>query len=127
MGYKRNLDASEIVDQVLAVERWHLAKWRLSSAKPQGGLVNNIVMMGMGEPLANYDNLIRALEIFNSSWGLNIGARKITVSTSGPRAADSPPRRNAAAISPRDLVGTARPTRCATKSCRSTASIRSRN
>ena len=55
----------------------------MSPAKSQGGLVNNIVMMGMGEPLANYDNLIRALEIFNSSWGLNIGARKITVSTSG--------------------------------------------
>jgi 23S rRNA (adenine2503-C2)-methyltransferase len=82
MGYKRNLDASEIVDQVLAVERWHLAKGG-ESAKPQGGFVNNIVMMGMGEPLANYDNLTRALEIFNSSWGLNIGARKITVSTSG--------------------------------------------
>ena len=38
---------------------------------------------GMGEPLANYANLTRALEIFNSPWGLNIGARKITVSTSG--------------------------------------------
>ena len=82
MGYKRNLDVYEIVDQVLAVERWHLAKGG-EPAKSQGGLVNNIVMMGMGEPLANYDNLIRALEIFNSSWGLNIGARKITVSTSG--------------------------------------------
>ncbi|MDP7048198.1 MAG: 23S rRNA (adenine(2503)-C(2))-methyltransferase RlmN [Verrucomicrobiota bacterium] len=81
MGYKRNLDASEIVDQVLAVERWRLAKGvELPRREP---LVNNIVMMGMGEPLANYDNLIRALEIFNSPWGLNIGARKITVSTSG--------------------------------------------
>ena len=81
MGYRRNLDASEIVDQVLAVERWHLARGA-ESPKPEP-MVNNIVMMGMGEPLANYDNLIRALEIFNSSWGLNIGARKITVSTSG--------------------------------------------
>ena len=81
MGYKRNLAASEIVDQVLAVERWRLAKGVDSHrAEP---LVNNIVMMGMGEPLANYDNLTRALEIFNSPWGLNIGARKITVSTSG--------------------------------------------
>ena len=82
MGYKRNLDAYEIVDQVLAVERWQLTKGG-EPVKPQGGLVNNIVMMGMGEPLANYGNLTRALEIFNSSWGLNIGARKITVSTSG--------------------------------------------
>ena len=81
MGYKRNLAASEIVDQVLAVERWRLAKG-VDSHRPEP-LVNNIVMMGMGEPLANYDNLIRALEIFNSPWGLNIGARKITVSTSG--------------------------------------------
>ena len=81
MGYKRNLESSEIVDQVLAVERWCLAKG-VDSPRPEP-LVNNIVMMGMGEPLANYDNLIRALEIFNSPWGLNIGARKITVSTSG--------------------------------------------
>ena len=81
MGYKRNLAASEIVDQVLAVERWRLAKG-VDSHRPEP-LVNNIVMMGMGEPLANYDNLTRALEIFNSPWGLNIGARKITVSTSG--------------------------------------------
>ena len=81
MGYKRNLDASEIVDQVLAVERWRLSKgtWSIGSEP----LVNNIVMMGMGEPLANYDNLLRALDIFNAPWGLNIGARKITVSTSG--------------------------------------------
>ncbi len=81
MGYRRNLDAYEIVDQVLAVERWQLAKDG-EAPKPEA-LVNNIVMMGMGEPLANYANLIRALEIFNSPWGLNIGARKITVSTSG--------------------------------------------
>ena len=81
MGYKRNLAASEIVDQVLAVERWRLAKG-VDSHRLEP-LVNNIVMMGMGEPLANYDNLTRALEIFNSPWGLNIGARKITVSTSG--------------------------------------------
>ena len=52
MGYKRNLDAYEIVDQVLAVERWHLAKG-VESPKPEP-LANNIVMMGMGEPLANY-------------------------------------------------------------------------
>ena len=81
MGYKRNLDAYEIVDQVLAVERWQLTED--GDAPKQEALVNNIVMMGMGEPLANYANLTRALEIFNSPWGLNIGARKITVSTSG--------------------------------------------
>jgi 23S rRNA (adenine2503-C2)-methyltransferase len=45
--------------------------------------VNNLVIMGMGEPLANYDNLLKALRILNAPWGGGIGARKITVSTSG--------------------------------------------
>jgi 23S rRNA (adenine2503-C2)-methyltransferase len=44
---------------------------------------NNIVVMGMGEPLANYDNIIRALTIVNAEWGLGVGARRITLSTSG--------------------------------------------
>jgi 23S rRNA (adenine2503-C2)-methyltransferase len=70
-GVKRNLTAAEIVDQVLRVQ------------KLSGDKVNNIVVMGMGEPLANYDNLLRALKIINAPWGLGIGARKITVSTVG--------------------------------------------
>ena len=70
-GVKRNLTAAEIVDQVLQVQ------------KLNGEKVDNIVVMGMGEPLANYDNLLRALRIINAPWGLGIGARKITVSTVG--------------------------------------------
>src|SRR5206468_3027457 len=46
-------------------------------------LINNLVIMGMGEPLANYDNLLKALRILNAPWGGGIGARKITISTSG--------------------------------------------
>jgi 23S rRNA (adenine2503-C2)-methyltransferase len=46
-------------------------------------LVSNIVVMGMGEPLANYDSLLAALRILNAPWGGGIGARKITISTSG--------------------------------------------
>ncbi len=46
-------------------------------------LVSNLVIMGMGEPLANYDNLLKALKILNAPWGGGIGARKITISTSG--------------------------------------------
>jgi len=46
-------------------------------------VVNNLVVMGMGEPLANYDNLLKALKILNAPWGGGIGARKITISTSG--------------------------------------------
>lgn len=77
-GWKRNLAADEIVDQLLRVEA------------ESGDRVNNIVFMGMGEPLANYDNLLRALQIINAPWGVGIGARHITVSTSGlvPRIRD---------------------------------------
>lgn len=72
LGLDRNLDASEIVAQVLlgrqAAEPWPLT---------------NYVFMGMGEPLANYDRLIRALEIMTARWGLGISPRRITVSTAG--------------------------------------------
>src|SRR5207237_3100843 len=46
-------------------------------------LISILVIMGMGEPLANYDNLLKALQILNAPWGGAIGARKITISTSG--------------------------------------------
>jgi 23S rRNA (adenine2503-C2)-methyltransferase len=94
-GWKRNLTPDEIVEQVLAVERWHTnqskVESRKSSAEDSGSrpstldprLINNIVVMGMGEPLANYDNLLKALKILNAPWGGGIGARKITISTSG--------------------------------------------
>ena len=86
-GWKRNLRADEIVEQVLAVERWHAALPPPPSGPPPAAsgarLVNNLVIMGMGEPLANYDNLLRALRILNAPWGGGIGARRITISTSG--------------------------------------------
>jgi 23S rRNA (adenine2503-C2)-methyltransferase len=79
-GWKRNLGAHEIVEQILATERWNYEE-RVEA--PSERLVNNLVIMGMGEPLANYENLLKALEILNAPWGGGIGARKITVSTSG--------------------------------------------
>ncbi len=79
-GWKRNLGVHEIVEQILAVERWNATQ---SPADPQTRLINNLVIMGMGEPLANYENLMKALKILNASWGGGIGARKITISTSG--------------------------------------------
>lgn len=84
-GWKRNLEPFEIVEQVLAVERWLQAnKTEDTSAQPQTGRqIHNLVIMGMGEPLANYDALLKALRILNASWGGGIGARKITISTSG--------------------------------------------
>ncbi len=91
-GWKRNLRVEEIVNQVIAVERWsHSEKPEAqspgsgprSSATPDSRLVSNLVIMGMGEPLANYENLMKALKILNAPWGGGIGARKMTVSTSG--------------------------------------------
>jgi 23S rRNA (adenine2503-C2)-methyltransferase len=92
-GWKRNLTPDEIIEQVLAVERLSpqstvhsresgdSAHSRLRTADSR--LVDNLVVMGMGEPLANYDNLLKALRILNAPWGGGIGARKITISTSG--------------------------------------------
>ena len=86
-GWKRNLGPEEIVDQILAVERWHSAQPRemeqIDGTPATDRVVNNLVIMGMGEPLANYDNLLKALRILNAPWGGGIGARKITISTSG--------------------------------------------
>ena len=70
-GFSRNLTSDEIVDQVIEVER------------ASGERIDNIVFMGMGEPLANLKNLLAAIRIINAPWGLGIGARHITVSTSG--------------------------------------------
>jgi 23S rRNA (adenine2503-C2)-methyltransferase len=70
-GFSRNLRANEIVDQIIAVER------------ESGEKIDNVVFMGMGEPLANLQNVMRAIQIINAPWGLGIGARHITVSTSG--------------------------------------------
>jgi 23S rRNA (adenine2503-C2)-methyltransferase len=81
-GWKRNLEPDEIVEQVVAVERWQAAGHDgLRTRQPR--LVNNVVIMGMGEPLANYEHLMKALRILNAPWGGAIGARKITISTSG--------------------------------------------
>ena len=70
-GWKRNLSPGEITAQVMAAEQ------------ATGERVDNIVFMGMGEPLANWKNLSVTLEILNAPWGFEIGARHITVSTSG--------------------------------------------
>lgn len=71
LGLTRNLSASEILGQILAAE------------EISGTRVDNLVFMGMGEPLANIDNLLSALTLIMSPEGLNIGARHITISTSG--------------------------------------------
>jgi 23S rRNA (adenine2503-C2)-methyltransferase len=92
-GWKRNLAPYEIVEQVLAIERWNENESKTDSpgetvpasraSTLDTRLINNLVIMGMGEPLSNYENLLKALRILNAPWGGGIGARKITISTSG--------------------------------------------
>ncbi len=72
-GFARNLTAAEIVDQIVQ------AKFRTE----EGPGINNLVFMGMGEPLDNYDNVLKAIAIITSDYGLSLSTRKITLSTCG--------------------------------------------
>ena len=71
IAFARSLTSGEIVEQILAVER------------DEGIRISNVVFMGIGEPLDNYDNVIKAINIINHPKGLNIGTRHISISTSG--------------------------------------------
>ena len=77
MGFKRNLSPGEIVGQVVRVRNL------LHDDEDTESVLNNLVFMGMGEPLANFDNLLVALEILTYQRGLNFSDRRITVSTCG--------------------------------------------
>ncbi|GAB6100689.1 23S rRNA (adenine(2503)-C(2))-methyltransferase RlmN [Halanaerocella petrolearia] len=70
-GLTRNLTAGEIINQILTVE------------EIKGVRITNVVFMGMGEPLANYEQVLKAVKLMNHNQGLNIGMRKITLSTCG--------------------------------------------
>lgn len=71
IGFIRNLTAGEIVSQILEIE------------KQCGEKISNVVFMGIGEPLDNYDNVMKAIRLINDPKGLNIGARHISISTCG--------------------------------------------
>lgn len=71
IGFVRNMTPGEIVGQILAIQ------------KESGEQVSNVVFMGIGEPLDNYDNVIKAVRIINDPKALNIGARHISISTCG--------------------------------------------
>jgi 23S rRNA (adenine2503-C2)-methyltransferase len=75
IGFKRNLTTAEIINQVLAAEKF-------LSERDEPPL-SNLVFMGMGEPLANFDNLVRSIDILEDQRGLDFSKRKITVSTCG--------------------------------------------
>jgi 23S rRNA (adenine2503-C2)-methyltransferase len=70
-GFTRNLEAGEMVGQVLL------------AARELGAHPNNVVFMGIGEPFDNYESVLKAVRIINDKEGIQIGARKITISTSG--------------------------------------------
>lgn len=80
-GFRRNLMAAEVVSQLMHICRREDA--HTERAREEIASFDNIVFMGMGEPLSNYDSLVRTIRILNADWGLNFGARRITVSTSG--------------------------------------------
>ena len=71
INFIRSLSSGEIVEQIIAVEQ------------DENIRISNVVFMGIGEPLDNYDNVVKAIRIINHPKGLNIGARHISVSTSG--------------------------------------------
>jgi len=71
IGFVRNLTAGEIISQILEIE------------KQTGEKISNVVFMGIGEPLDNYDNVMKAIRLINDPKGLNIGARHISISTCG--------------------------------------------
>ena len=73
LGFRRNLRPSEITGQMLQM-RFHT---------PEGPNIKNIVLMGMGEPLANYENTVKAIRNLTGDYGLGFSSRKITVSTCG--------------------------------------------
>jgi 23S rRNA (adenine2503-C2)-methyltransferase len=81
-GLQRQLTAGEIVEQAMRIRALcqSPADDRPGAAE---GRLSNIVIMGIGEPLANYENVLAAIRIINAEWGMNIGARKITLSSVG--------------------------------------------
>lgn len=86
MGFDRHLSPGEIVAQVLYFARQLRAQPWTAAGLPGSKAIDhitNIVLMGMGEPLHNYDNVLQALRILNSPEGFNLGARHMTVSTVG--------------------------------------------
>ncbi len=69
--FARSLEAGEIVEQLLAIER------------DENVRISNLVFMGIGEPLDNYENVMKAIKLLNNPKGINMGARHISISTSG--------------------------------------------
>ncbi|MCX5699565.1 MAG: 23S rRNA (adenine(2503)-C(2))-methyltransferase RlmN [Candidatus Omnitrophica bacterium] len=85
-GFKRNLTSGEILDEVLYLKNNASGGHPALSEEPvraSAQQLSHIVFMGTGEPLDNYENVLKAIRIINSAHGFNIGARRITISTCG--------------------------------------------
>lgn len=78
-GFERNLTPGEMIDQVL----YYARRVRGEGGEGRLGHITNLVFMGMGEPLANYDNLMQAIGVLASPEAFGLGARSITISTAG--------------------------------------------
>ena len=76
-GFNRNLNVSEIIGQL-----W-LANRELGSFQQQQRIITNVVMMGMGEPLLNFDNVVTAMELMKDDLGFNLSQKRVTLSTAG--------------------------------------------
>ncbi len=76
-GFNRNLSTAEIIGQV-----WVAAK-QLGNVPHQNRRITNVVMMGMGEPLANFDNVVRAMDLMRDDLGFGLANKRVTLSTSG--------------------------------------------
>jgi len=76
-GFNRNLAASEIIGQV-----WHAAK-QLGNITHQQRRITNVVMMGMGEPLLNFDNVVKAMSLMRDDLGFGLASKRVTLSTAG--------------------------------------------
>jgi len=76
-GFNRNLSVSEIIGQL-----W-LANRELNSFQQQNRVITNVVMMGMGEPLLNFDNVVKAMDLMKDDLGFNLSQKRVTLSTAG--------------------------------------------
>jgi 23S rRNA (adenine2503-C2)-methyltransferase len=94
-GFERNLRSGEIIEQILYFVRFIKAQIPTENPDLSRKAITNVVLMGMGEPLANYDHVRQAVIMLNAKYGLELGARQITLSTAGlvpqiERLADEP-------------------------------------
>ena len=119
-GFNRNLSAAEIIGQVFVAAK------HLGNVPHQQRKLTNVVMMGMGEPLLNFDNVVRAMSVMRDDLGFGLANKRVTLSTAGLVPMIDKLVRSRATSRSRFRC-TRRTTSCAPSSCRSTRNIRSTN